>query len=103
MEAEENLYRHQDSRSRNASCHAVLVEGTKLTSLADHEIEFPCSKCGFYNPATLRQVISGDVVICRGCKSSVQLDDHLNSIRRTVGETDALMQDLIGTIRRLPR
>jgi hypothetical protein len=45
------------------------------------EFEFPCPRCGFYNPVTFRQVRFRDVTICCGCKRNVQLDDYMNEYR----------------------
>jgi len=43
-------------------------------------IELRCPQCGFYEPVTLKQVRLGDVVICRGCKASISLIDHMHEI-----------------------
>jgi hypothetical protein len=50
------------------------------------ELDFPCPKCRFFNPFTIRQARLRDVIICRGCKSNIQLDDQMNSVR--VAERD---------------
>lgn len=42
--------------------------------------EFECPICRFQNPATLGQVRLGDVVICRGCKSNIQLADYMATL-----------------------
>jgi hypothetical protein len=45
------------------------------------EVDFPCPKCGFFNPIWIRQARLRDVIICRGCKCNIQLDDQMNSVR----------------------
>jgi hypothetical protein len=52
-----------------------------MLDLDARTFEFPCPKCGFYNPVYLRQVRLRDVIICRGCKRDLQLDDHMNDYR----------------------
>lgn len=47
------------------------------------EIEIPCPECGFFNPIWIRQARLRDVIICRGCKRNIQLDDHMNEVRKS--------------------
>lgn len=53
-----------------------------MFSLDRLSIDVPCPRCGFYNDIFLKQVKVRDVVICRGCKSNIQLDDYLNEYRK---------------------
>lgn len=46
------------------------------------EVEVDCPRCGFYNPVWLKQARVRDVVICRGCKANIHLDDNMNTIRK---------------------
>jgi len=46
------------------------------------EVEVECPCCGFFNPIWLKQARLRDVVICRGCKANIQLDDAMNSVRK---------------------
>jgi hypothetical protein len=46
------------------------------------DLEGACPRCGFVYQFTLKQVWLRDVVICRGCKCNLQLDDHLNTARK---------------------
>jgi hypothetical protein len=62
-------------------------------ALEEQPVEMVCSQCGFFNYITLRQARLRDAVICRGCKATINLDDHMNetrkairSIRRSFGE-----------------
>jgi peptide subunit release factor 1 (eRF1) len=43
-------------------------------------ISIECRKCNFLNSVTLRQVRLHDVVICRGCKSNMQLVDYMGTV-----------------------
>ena len=47
-----------------------------------YTIEFACPKCGFYNEIFFKQARLRDVVICRGCKVNIQLDDQMNECRK---------------------
>jgi len=58
----------------------MSVEGDIDTDPVEVEIE--CPRCGFYNPIWLKQARVRDVVICRGCKTNIQLDDGMNTIRK---------------------
>lgn len=55
---------------------------TSLLDLDKQSFEFPCPQCDFFNEAYLGQVKLRDVIICRGCKTNIQLDDHLNEYRK---------------------
>ncbi len=48
------------------------------------EVEIQCPKCRFYNPISLKQARLRDVVICRGCKVNIRLDDQMNETRKAV-------------------
>jgi hypothetical protein len=45
------------------------------------KVDIPCPRCAFFNPIFIRQARLRDVIICRGCKSNIQLDDHMNEVR----------------------
>jgi len=71
-----------------------------------HEIEIQCPECSFYNPIWLKQARLRDVIICRGCKSNIQLDDQMNetrkaikSIRRAIAELEETLKGLSFEIR----
>lgn len=44
-------------------------------------IDAPCPRCGFANSVLIKQVRLRDVVICRGCKANIRLEDHMNQVR----------------------
>lgn len=57
-------------------------------------IEFPCPSCGFYNPATIKQALLRDAVICRGCKAAIRLDDQMNECRKVIRHVRRSLRDL---------
>jgi hypothetical protein len=53
-----------------------------MVDLDNFDIEFPCPKCSFYNKIKYKQARLRDVIICRGCKINIILDDHMNECRK---------------------
>ena len=53
-----------------------------MINLDNETIEFPCPYCGFYNAIFFKQARLRDVVICRGCKFNIHLDDQMNECRK---------------------
>ena len=69
----------------------------------EFEVEVDCPKCGFFNPIWLKQARLRDVVICRGCKSNIQLDDSMNTVRKSYQDIRRAMRRLRDQMRRLNR
>jgi len=67
------------------------------------EIEVECPRCQFHNPAWLKQARLRDVIICRGCKSNIQLDDSMNTVRKAHHSIRRAMNDLRETVARINR
>jgi transcription elongation factor Elf1 len=71
----------------------------------DHvDIDVPCPRCGFWNSVTIRQIRTRDVLICRGCKANLQLEDHMNEARsaeRSIRSSMDRLTDMLGTIGRI--
>lgn len=57
-------------------------------------IDFKCPECGFYNKATLKQVRLQDVIICRGCKKNIHLQDKNKSVSKMVHNLNQTMKNL---------
>ena len=72
-------------------------------NLDKFEIEVDCPRCNFANPIWLRQARLRDVLICRGCKANVQLDDSMNSVRKAYRSIRRAMDDLRETVAKLKR
>lgn len=68
------------------------------------KIDIRCPSCQFLNPVTLKQVRLRDVIICRGCKANVRLEDHLYTMRKSIRSFQRTMREFeeqlakIGTI-----
>jgi len=59
-----------------------------------HEIDVQCPKCSFYNHIWLKQARLRDVIICRGCKSNIHLDDQMNETRKAIKSIRRAMAEL---------
>ncbi len=55
-----------------------------MINLDKEEIDFECPSCGFFNNFFLKQARLRDVIICRGCKTNIHLDDYLNEVRVSI-------------------
>jgi hypothetical protein len=67
------------------------------------ELDFPCPKCRFSNPFWIRQARLRDVIICRGCKCNIQLDDQMNSVRVAERNVRRAMDDLASSLESMSR
>lgn len=65
-----------------------------MVNLGNLTIEFQCHKCGFYNDIFFKQAILRDVIICRGCKCNIQLDDQMNECRKAEHSFRGTIQEL---------
>ncbi len=72
-----------------------------MISLDNQTIEFPCPRCSFYNAIFFKQARLRDVVICRGCKSNIQLDDQMNECRKAQRAIKRAVQEFERTLRDL--
>lgn len=57
-------------------------------------ISVECPICDFENPFTLKQARLRDVIICRGCKANIQLDDQMNECRKAVRQVERAINEL---------
>lgn len=58
------------------------------------ELNIECPRCSFYNSFFFRDARLRDVIICRGCKANIQLDDHMNECRKARQEVNKAMREL---------
>lgn len=72
-----------------------------MINLDNETIESPCPRCGFYNAIFVKQARLRDVVICRGCKSNIQLDDRMNECRKAERSLRKTLQELEKTLNNL--
>jgi hypothetical protein len=63
-------------------------------------LEAPCPRCGFFNRFHFRQVRLQDVIICRGCKCNIRLDDDMNQCRNASRTVEDSVRQLIQSLSR---
>jgi hypothetical protein len=51
-------------------------------SLDTFDADIACPTCKFINTFSFKQARLRDVIICRGCKANIQLDDRMNECRK---------------------
>jgi len=64
-------------------------------------VSTPCPLCGFENDFTIKQARLRDVIICRGCKANIQLDDQMNECRKAARNVDRAIQDFQDSLKNL--
>lgn len=57
-------------------------------------VSIDCPKCKFTSPITFREIRLNDAIICRGCKRTLQLEDHLLSARKAQRQIEFSLRNL---------
>ena len=65
-----------------------------MLNLDRHPIEIACPRCDFYNFVTLKQVRLRAAVICRGCKVTINFEDHMNETRKAIRSINRALREL---------
>lgn len=68
--------------------------GLGMINLDKEVIDFSCPNCGFYNSFFFKQARLRDVIICRGCKYNIRLDDQMNECRKAARSIKKAIQEL---------
>jgi hypothetical protein len=68
-----------------------------MIDIGGDEVEIQCPLCDFYNPTYIKQARLRDVVICRGCKSNIQLEDHMNQVRKAERRLKTQFEQLVNS------
>ena len=58
------------------------------------KVDITCPTCQFLNSVTIKQARVRDVIICRGCKVNIQLEDHMNTVRKSVRDFRRALRQL---------
>lgn len=58
------------------------------------EFEIECPRCNFATKIFYRDARLRDVLICRGCKANLQLDDHMNECRKVRKQINTAIREL---------
>lgn len=62
-------------------------------------LEIQCPNCHFYNPIFFKQAKLRDVIICRGCKINIRLDDQMNECQKACRSISKAMKELDNTLK----
>jgi len=62
------------------------------------QLDVACPKCGFFNSFCFRQARLRDVIICRGCKVNIQLDDQMNECKKAERSTRLAMDEFLDSL-----
>lgn len=65
-----------------------------MIDLDRFEFEIECPNCDFSTKILYRDARLRDVLICRGCKANIQLDDHMNECRKARRQVAEAIRDL---------
>lgn len=65
-----------------------------MINLDQFEFEVDCPRCSFATKIFYRDARLRDVLICRGCKANIQLDDHMNQCRKARRQVNTAMEEL---------
>ena len=59
-----------------------------------YTLDIDCPKCDFSNPVFMRQIRTEDVIICRGCKNNIQLQDYMGSFQTGLKQIQSALDEL---------
>jgi len=66
-----------------------------MLEFSNQKIYFTCRLCHFLNSASLKQISFSNVIICRGCKANIRLQDNLGSTKKAINAIERSIEDLI--------
>lgn len=69
-----------------------------MIDLDRFEFEVACPRCSFATKIFYRDARLRDVLICRGCKANIQLDDRMNECRKAKRQIDSAIHELENTL-----
>lgn len=73
----------------------------QVIDLDRFQFDVECPNCKFSTNIFYRDARLRDVLICRGCKANIQLDDHMNECRKARRQVRAAIQELEDTLSKL--
>lgn len=71
----------------------MLIDNTPVTA--------PCPICSFDNTFTIKQARLRDIIICRGCKANVHLDDNMNECRKVTRQIERAIAEFQESLKNL--
>ena len=71
----------------------MLIDNTPVSAA--------CPICEFHNTFTIKQARLRDMIICRGCKANIQLDDEMNECRKVTRQIERAITELEDSFKNL--
>lgn len=71
----------------------MLIDNTPVSAA--------CPVCEFQNTFTIKQARLRDIIICRGCKANIQLDDHMNECRKVTRQIERAIAEFEDSLKNL--
>lgn len=65
-----------------------------MLNLSKEKIKINCPSCDFINYVTIKQIIIKYVLICRGCKNNIKLEDHFNTYKKALFSIQKTFEEL---------
>jgi hypothetical protein len=72
-----------------------------MINIDSQKLDFACPNCGFFNDFLFKQARLNDVIICRGCKANIRLDDNMNECRKASKAIRHALAELENTIKNM--
>ena len=73
-------------------------DSEKMQTLDQASIDVDCPQCRFANSVRWKEVRMRSAVICRGCKTTLKLEDCMNSFRRAERTFSTALNELESAI-----
>ena len=95
-----SVYHYNLHDKQNCVITGSGLEGLKenMINIEEHDVDFQCPNCDFYNTIKLKQARFRDVIICRGCKANIRLDDQMNETKKAIRSIKRAMNELEQTL-----
>ena len=66
-----------------------------MIDLGKETIDISCPGCDFNNTVYLKQVRLRNVIICRGCKANIRLNDYLCETKKAIHGLNKVLRNLL--------
>jgi|GEM_PF-962364 hypothetical protein len=71
-----------------------------MSILDKAQISVICRRCEFENQVLIERIIAEKTIICRGCRSSISLVDHLKSVQKTEKDLTEALNNIRETLKK---
>lgn len=71
----------------------MLIDNTPVSAA--------CPLCGFFNSFTIKQARLRGILICRGCKGNIHLDDDMNECRKVTRQIERAIAEFHESVKKM--